>query len=103
MLSMSRTVISRVPRSSLKWAWPRTPIRRARKRLGVEAGRDVEIGDRRALAANQGEDLVAVDLAGRRLNETDGVVAAGAGPLQPREVLPHRGHLAVPAMALRQD
>ena len=34
------------------------------ERLGVEAGRDVEIGDRRALAANQGEDLVAVDLAG---------------------------------------
>src|SRR5271157_5146419 len=32
--------------------------------LGVKAGRDVEIGDRRALAANQGEDLVAVDLAG---------------------------------------
>src|SRR5271157_1387578 len=32
--------------------------------LGVEAGRDVEIGDRRALAANQGEDPVAVDLAG---------------------------------------
>src|SRR5208337_575458 len=32
--------------------------------LGVKAGRDVEIGDRRAPAANQGEDLVAVDLAG---------------------------------------
>src|SRR5271157_5758184 len=32
--------------------------------LGVEAGRDVEIGDRRAPAANQGEDLVTVDLAG---------------------------------------
>ena len=32
--------------------------------LGVEAGRDVEISDRRALAANQGEDPVAVDLAG---------------------------------------
>jgi hypothetical protein len=33
--------------------------------LGVEAGRDVEIGDRRALAANQGEDLVAVNLVDR--------------------------------------
>ncbi len=71
--------------------------------LGVKAWRDVEIGDRRALAANQGEDLVAFDLTGRRLNETDGVVAAGAGPLQPRQVFANRGHLAVPAMAVRQD
>ena len=56
----------------------------SQQRLGVEAGGDVEVGDGRAVAADQGEDLVAVDPACRGLDEADRVVGAGrlarAGP-----------------------
>ena len=48
---------------------------------GGDAGGDAEVGDRDALGADQGVDLLAVDLPRRGLQEPPGVVAAlGAGP-----------------------
>ena len=100
---MSRTVIRRVPRSSLQWAWPRTPTRRASERFGVEAGGDVEVGDGRAITADQGEYLVTIDLACRRLDESNRVVSPGAAPRLLGQALAHRDHLAIAAMAAGQD
>ena len=72
--------------------------------IGVEARRDVEVGDSPAVFSDQDEELLPVDLLGGGLHEADGLISArcvvAGGCLQLTLQL---DDIAVAAMALGQN